>query len=119
MANSLTNQKAPKLNRKVWGRKKWCLRICPYSTSAIDDRIPIVEKTIHTVTSGAMELCIRNGHGQAGFKCVDPGCSFFLGTATTPISIDIRHFTISGGEYIPNFKTELQIPCSGTQFFEY
>lgn len=118
MSESIPNQKAPILPRKVWGRKKYCWRICPYAVNAVDTRIPDVEKSVHTVTSGAMELCIRT-RDQSGFKCTDPNCSFFLGTATTSITLTTKSFTISGGEYVRNFKQELQTPCSGVQFFEY
>lgn len=119
MAHSVKNFKAPRLNRRVWGRKKWCHRICPYATNAVDTRIPDIEKSVHTTTSGAMELDIRRGHDGRGWVCTDPNCSFFLGTATTSISMSLRNFTITAsGSYEPAFLTELITPCSGTRFFE-
>lgn len=119
MADSFQNHKAPILHRRVWGRKKYCWKICPYSTNAIDNRIPDAEKTIHTVTSGAMELDVKRGHDGTSFVCTDPSCSFFLGTATTPINIPIRSFKVVSGEYIPDFKNFEQMPCSGVQFWEF
>jgi len=111
--------KAPVLNRRVQGRKRYCWRICPYATNDLSDRIPDVERADHVVTSGQMAMDIRGGHHRAGWVCEDPSCPFFLGTAVTPIQIYENKIVISGADY-----TVQKIPhdtplCSGIQFWEY
>jgi len=55
-------------------------RLCPYSTDSEDLRIPDGEKSDHTTTEGKMVI------GRGGtFICYDDLCSFYTGTATTPI----------------------------------
>jgi hypothetical protein len=120
MAISVKNQKAPVLNKTVDGINKYCWRICPYSTADGTDRIPDVEQTIHYTTSGRMSLAVTEGHGQVGFICRDPNCSYYLGTASTAINIDVRVPSITvSGEYIIT-ASSVPIPmCSGHWFFEY
>ena len=84
-----------------------CYKICPYgeqSESHNDFRIPLIEKTNHTNTEGKMIITSR------GWICTDDECSFFLGTATTPI-IQIR-FRCS------TQFTVVRIPTLGTRYIE-
>lgn len=116
------SQRAPILRRNVQGKRKYCWRICPYSTADdFSNRIPASEQTVHLVTSGHMALEIRGGHDNVGFVCLDPGCPFYLGTATTPVVMQVT--TVSGinqvtGEYtMQTHNVEIPI-CSGTRFWE-
>lgn len=111
--------KAPVLNRRVQGRKRYCWRICPYSINDASNRIPSSERSEHTVTSGKMTMDIRGGHRRAGWVCEDPNCSYFLGSATTAIEIYENKVTISGGDYRIEKITHFSPLCSGIQFWEY
>ena len=63
---------------KVRGK---CYRLCPYSVEAeADTRIPEIEKTSHPNTDGKM-IIVHGGF----FTCFDDACSYYTGTATTPI----------------------------------
>lgn len=120
MAISVKNQKAPVLGRTIDGINKYCYRYCPYSTADSTNRIPSGERSIHYTTSGRMSLEIPEGHGQVGFICRDPNCSYYLGTASTAINIDVRVPTITvSGEYQITVSS-IPVPmCSGHWFFEY
>lgn len=114
--------RAPILRKNIQGKKSYCWRLCPYSTADnFSNRIPSLEKTAHTVTSGQMSLDVRGGHDNVGFVCLDPGCPFFLGTAVTPVIMQVT--TVSGinyqsGEYTMQTQA-VPIPiCSGTHFWE-
>lgn len=111
---------APKLHRQRSGKVRYCWRLCPYCTGDTTNRIPDIEKTIHTVTSGAMSMDIRGGHDQVGFVCLDPGCSFFLGTATTEVIMEnrIQNLDRSTGEYTITIESNPIPICSGTHFWE-
>jgi len=119
VAESIKNQKAPVLNRRPKGIKRHCLRICPFAVNAVDTRIPTAQKTIHTVTSGAMRFDLIRGHDGRAFVCDDPNCSFFLGTATSGINLELRNTVIISGSYQVQIINEMQMPCSGTKFWEY
>lgn len=62
-------------------------RLCPYATqNTLDTRIPVGQKTNHTVTLGRMR------HTSGGFfTCEDPACSFYTGVATTGITYKRWH----------------------------
>lgn len=111
----------PYINRRIQGTKRYKHRTCPYSLCDQTNRIPLAEKTEHTVTSGNMTLDIRGGHGQLGWRCDDPNCSYFLGTAVTPIIIKERKIKINQttGEYtVELIDHEVPIGCSGIKFWE-
>jgi hypothetical protein len=68
-----------------------------------------------------MALDIRGGHDRLGWRCDDPNCSYFLGTATTPIIIGARKMTINRttGKYDVVIEDyEVPIGCSGIKFWE-
>lgn len=94
-------------------------RCCPYATSDCSNRVPAIERTPHVVTSGNMSLDTRDGHGGMGFTCLDPTCPFYLGTATTVLTMDIRNtrITSSGNLVVDIIPVPIAI-CSGTHFFE-
>ena len=113
-------KKAPVLNRRVQGKVRYKWRTCPYSDCDQSGRIPDGERVPHPVTSGFMALDIRKGYDGLGWRCDDPNCSYFLGTATTPISIPQRKTVINytTGEYTVTtefFETPM---CSGVKFWE-
>ena len=112
--------KSPIVTREVRNIGRYCWRKCPYSTIDNSNRIPIVERTPHYVTSGNMDPDIRDGHDNFGFVCKDPGCSFYLGTATTPITIKVRNLCVdSGTGYYKVDFIDVVVPiCSGTHFWE-
>lgn len=121
MIISIKNIKAPILHRIPKGQVKYCFRKCPYSTEDYTNRIPSNERTLHPVTSGNMSLKIKDGHDRAGFICLDPNCSYYLGTATTELTtlIEIPIVDRITGEYTIS-GTIIPIPlCSGTHFFEF
>ena len=66
---------------------------CPYSTQSTaygDTRIPVVEKTDHTMYDGRMVPASRGGK-SVGFECQDhDSCPYYLGTATTEITF-VKH----------------------------
>lgn len=107
----------PKLRKRKNRAQGYSYRICPYSTCDITNRVPSGEKTIHYTTSGYMRMDAADGH-NIGFVCMDPNCSYYLGTATTPVNLLLRNTVISGNQY----HVELipyEVPmCSGTWFFE-
>jgi hypothetical protein len=110
--------KAPVLNRKAHGRKRYCWRICPYASNDVSGRIPEVERAEHTTTSGKMTFDTRGGHMRAGWVCEDPACPYFLGTAVTAINIYENKVVISGADYTIQ-KVPHPVPlCSGVQFWE-
>lgn len=112
--------KAPIVRRKIQGKVKYSWRRCPYSVGDITGRIPDAEKSIHYTTSGYMSLDIKGGHDLEGFVCLDPNCSFFRGTATTPITITGYNQTVNSttGRYtIEEIPIEIPV-CSGTHFWE-
>ena len=112
--------KAPVLRRNVKGIKRYNWRRCPYSTADVTNRIPVGEKTEHTVTDGKMQLSIPKGHDSVGWVCKDPNCSFYLGTATTSIKVPISRTSIdyTTGEYTITADYIEQPICSGTFFWE-
>ena len=113
--------RAPYVNRKIQGirRSKW--RICPYAECDQSNRIPAGERTPHTVTSGYMAVDIRGGHDRAGWRCDDPGCPYFLGTAVTPIIIRARVTRVdqtTGEHNVDIEEYEVPMGCSGIKFWE-
>jgi hypothetical protein len=121
MSISVKNIKAPVLRRISKGKVNYCFRKCPYSTDDYTNRVPTGERTIHTVTSGNMSLKIKDGHDRAGFICLDPNCSYYLGTAVTELTtlVEIPNVNRTTGEYTVS-GMNIPIPlCSGTHFFEY
>lgn len=113
--------KAPYINRRIQGTKRYKHKVCPYSLCDQTERIPLTEKAEHTVTSGAMSLDIRGGHGRAGWRCDDPNCPYFLGTATTPVIIKQRVTKVdqTTGKYtVEIVDHEVPIGCSGIKFWE-
>ena len=112
--------KAPVLNRKVWGTKRYSYRICPYCDCDITGRIPDGERTPHPTTSGYMALDIRDGHDGAGWRCDDPNCPYFKGTATTSIWVQTMSVSVNGqtGEYTFTPDKEEMPLCSGIPFWE-
>ena len=71
-----------------------CWKYCPYSTQITnysgDSRIPDVEKTFHSETSGFLHSYSLGG--PMGWACADNGCSYFLTTATTALKQNGRKF---------------------------
>jgi len=118
---SVKNQRAPLLNKKVRSpnQGRYCWRICPYSTEDITSRTILSDKSIHTTTSGRMTIDVRAGHDGTGWVCLDPACSYFLGTAVSGIAVDARvqQITASGGYQVLIVPIQMGV-CSGTQFFE-
>lgn len=96
-------------------------RICPYSTcDTVTGKVPTAEQSIHTTTSGYMKTHVKSGHDGLGFICLDNACSFFQGTATTEVVMQIRNQTL---DRLTNSYSvsliDVPIPvCSGTRFFE-
>lgn len=112
---------APYINRRIQKTKRYKHRICPYSTCDQTNRIPANEKTNHIITSGYMALDIRGGHDRLGYRCDDPNCSYYLGTASTPIIIGVRKMTLDRvtGKYDVIIENqEVPIGCSGIKFWE-
>ena len=113
----MTAFRIPRIPRTK-GSYTW--RICPYATNDASNRIPLIERTPHVVTSGRMDLDVRGGHDTVGFVCIDPTCPFYLGAATTQIHMQVRNqkVNMSTGEYTIEY-IDVPIPiCSGTQFWE-
>ena len=119
MADSIKNQKAPVLRRKPQSVNRHCMRICPYAVNSVDPRVPIAQKTVHTVTSGAMRFDLVNGHDGRIFVCDDPNCSFFLATATSGIDLELRNTVIVSGSYQVQVLSYMNMPCSGVKFSSY
>lgn len=112
------NCKAPVVRRKIWGRRLCCYKLCPYSTSDYSNRIPAIERSEHYTTSGAMAYETVDGHNHV-YMCLDDNCSFYKGTATTPIQLSLReqYITTSGTYNITEVVTSVT-PCNGTRFYE-
>lgn len=111
---------APLLNRRIQSIKRYLWRCCPYAINDGTNRVPLGERTEHTLTSGAMAMEIRGGHDDIGFVCQDPNCSFFKGTATTQVMIETRSQQVNQvtGEYTIIVGQEPIPVCSGTYFWE-
>lgn len=115
---SVKNAKAPVLRKTARGQKTYCHKYCPYSLEDPFDKLPNDQRSAHPVTSGHMALDVRDGHQGVGWTCLDPYCSFYLGTATSGIPVQARVMTLSGSEYkvqIVSIPTEV---CSGSHYFE-
>lgn len=112
--------KAPLLNRRIQGTKRYRWRLCPYYTEDASNRIPLTERRPHPTTSGHMKMSVRSGHDGVGWVCEDPNCSYFLGTATTTVKIPYSRVEINRetGEYTVNHEFHEQPICSGTFFWE-
>jgi len=112
--------KAPYVKKHPTGTVRYKWRICPYADCDLSDRIPINERTSHTVTSGYMTLDLRGGHDGAGWRCDDPNCPYFLGNAVTPIAIAVREVSIdyTTGEYTITTTYKDTLLCSGIKFWE-
>lgn len=66
-----------------------------------------------------MVMEIRAGHEGVGFMCQDPACSYFTGTATTPMLTYAKTMTISPeGKYVVTVTGILNPVCSGHYYFE-
>ena len=110
-----------------------CWKFCPYSTQSTDfnqdSRIPEIEKTFHSETSG--QLHTYSLGGGLGWACADNDCSFFTGTATTEVlqatrrkiflpsgtcpATEMQFATLSGTII---HSTAKQIIVSGTRYLE-
>ena len=110
---------APKLKiRKKRYLNSW--RICPYSTcDTVTNRIPAIEQSNHTTTSGYMQMYLKDGH-LPGWICKDPACSYYTGSASTEVAIEGRDVVINRetGEYRVIVISGFNPICSGMFFFE-
>lgn len=84
---------------KLSGAKTW--RYCPYSTQITDYNqdatVPNGEKVYHQETNGRMHT-YSLGPAGIGWVCVDNGCPYYTGDATTEVTQHGRRFSPPAGQ---------------------